>query len=77
MLFITYTNDLRSRFNNCVLIKYADDAVIVRLITISDEINFKGQIDEISQWYRSHNLLFSVVKTKEIIVDFRHCDIAP
>ena len=29
ILFIIYTNELRSRIRNCHLIKYADDTVIV------------------------------------------------
>ena len=33
ILFIIYTNELRSRFRNCHLIKYADDTVIVGLIS--------------------------------------------
>ena len=55
------------------MIKYADDTVIVRLITNSDETNYKTQIEEVSPWCQSHNFLLNVYKTKEIIFDFRHC----
>jgi len=75
VLFIIYSNDLCSRFDNCLLIKYTDDAINVGLITNSDATNYKIQIDEVSQWCRSHNLLLNVAKTKAIIFDFRHFDI--
>ena len=44
ILFITYTNELRSRFRNCHLIKYADDTVIVGLISNNDESEYNDQI---------------------------------
>ena len=74
VLVITYTNDLRSRFDHWLLIKYADDTIIVRLITNSDDTKDKPQIDDVSQWCQSHDLLLNVAKTKEIILDFRYWD---
>jgi len=70
-----YTNALRSRFYHCVLIKYVDNTINVGLITNRDDTNYKTQIGEASQWCRSHSLLLNVIKTKEMIFDFTHCDI--
>jgi len=35
----------------------------------------KPTIKEVFQWCQSHNLLLNIAKTKEIIFNFRHCDI--
>ena len=61
-----------SSYKNCHLIKYADDTVIVDLISDNDENDYIKQISEVVQWCSSHNLLLNVSKTKEIIFDFRH-----
>ena len=67
-----YIYELRSHYKNCHLIKYADDTVIVGLISDNDETDYIKQISEVVQWCSSHNLLLNVSKTKEIIFDFRH-----
>ena len=76
ILFIIYTNELRSRFRNCHLIKYADDKVIVGLISNNDESEYNEQISEVVLWCKAHNLLLNAAKTKELIFDFRHCNIS-
>ena len=73
--YIGYTNELRSRFRNCHLIKYADDTVIVGLISNTDESEYNEQISEVVLWCKAHNLLLNAEKTKELIFDFRHCNI--
>ena len=59
ILSIIYTNELRSRFRNCHLIKYADDTVIVGLISNNDESEYNEQISEVVLWCKAHNLLLS------------------
>ena len=76
ILFIIYTNELRSHFRNCHLIKYADDSVIVGLISNNDETEYNEQISEVVQWCKAHNLLLNAAKTIELIFDFRHCNIS-
>ena len=76
ILFIIYTNELRSRFRNCLLIKYADDTVIVGLISNNDESEYNEQISEVVQWCKVHHLLLNAAKTKELIFDFRHYTIS-
>ena len=50
---------------NCHLIKYADDTVIVGLISNNDESEYNEQISEVVQWCKDHNLLLNAAKTKE------------
>ena len=76
ILFIIYTNELRSRFRNCHLIKYADDTVIVGWISSNDESEYNEQFSEIVQWCRAHNFLLNAAKTKELLFDFRHCNMS-
>ena len=71
LLFIIYTNDLRSHSANCRLIKYADDTVIVGLITGGQDNDYIKEITEAVNWCGEHNLLLNVKKTKELIFDFR------
>ena len=78
ILPIIYTNELRSRFRNCLLIKYAHDTVIIGLISNNDESEYNDHISEVVQWCKSHNLLLNAAKTKVFIIlfDFRHCNIS-
>ena len=76
LLFIIYTNELRSRFRNCHLIKInADDTVISVFISNNDESEYNEHISEVVQWCKAHNMLLNVAKTDEFIFDFRHCNI--
>ena len=75
-LLYIYTNELRSCFRNCHLIKYADDTVIVGLISNNDESECDEQISEVVQWCKANNLLLNAAKTKELTFHFRHCNIS-
>ena len=59
ILFIIYTNELRSRFRNCHLIKYADDTVIVGLISNNDESEYNEQISEVVLWCKAQHMLLN------------------
>ena len=48
--------------------------VIVGLISNTDEGEYNEQISV--QWCKAHNLLLNAAKTKELIFDFRHCNIS-
>ena len=63
-------------FQEFHLIKYADDTVIVGLISNNDESEYNEQISEVVLWCKAHNLLLNAAKTKELIFDFRHCNIS-
>ena len=58
------------------MIKYADDTVIVGLISNNDESEYNEHISEVVQWCKVHNLLLNAAKTKESIFDFRPCNIS-
>ena len=37
---------------------------------------YNEQISEVVQWCKAHNLLLNAAKTKELIFDFRHCNVS-
>ena len=51
-------------------------AVIVCLISNNDEHENNEHISEVVQWCKAHNLLLNAAKPKELIFDFRHCNIS-
>ena len=70
-LFTIYTTDCVSSNSSCRLVKYADDTVLIGLISDNDELAYRSEIVSMTQWCDSHNLLLNVTKTKEVIFDFR------
>ena len=71
LLFTIYTNDCRSHNENCTIIKYADDTVIVGNIFNNDESLYREQVDAFVHWCNINYLNLNVKKTKEMIFDFR------
>ena len=52
-------------------IKFADDTMVVGLITNNDESTYREEVSELALWCHDNNLSQHVSKTKELIVDFR------
>jgi hypothetical protein len=72
ILFIIYTYDCRSSSSNSIIIKYADDTVIIGLITKNEEEHYKDEVVNFTEWCKANFLNLNVKKTKEIIIDFRN-----
>ena len=73
LLYIIYTNDCKSSYENCLVVKYADDTAIVGLLNDSEsEITYQKQIQSFTQWCDENYLTLNVSKTKEQIFDFRN-----
>ncbi|KAG1673584.1 Anoctamin-7 [Nymphon striatum] len=75
-LFFTLVTDSltsNSNYNNCNVIKYADDTAIIAKVNNSLDIeNYQAQINEIVQWSNDHNLYLNVSKTEELIFCNKH-----
>lgn len=69
LLYILYTDDCRSRYENRFIVKYADDSAIVILFH-ADE-NDHGLVDDFVQWCDNAFLQINVLKTKDMHIDFR------
>ena len=72
-LFILYTSDKCATEDNCFILKYADDTVIVGLLDDNpeNERKYRQEIDSYVQWCKENYLNLNVKKTKEVIIDFR------
>ena len=70
LLFILYTNECRSSFSNRLILKFADDTVIVSLLQ-GDEQDHGPVVDDFVAWYDESSLKLNVSKTEGMIIDFR------
>lgn len=70
LLFILYTNMCQSRWENRTIIKYADDSVIVSLLQDS-ETGHGPVINDFVEWCEASHLQLNVVKTNDMLIDFR------
>ena len=70
-LFILYTNDMQCNTNDCQILKYADDTIILGLIRNDDESVYRNTIEYVTNWCSLNCLELNVAKTKEMVFDFR------
>ena len=70
LLYTMYTNSCRSAYSNNHYFKYADDTALVGLLS-DDETDYRSDIDHFVSWCVANCLEINVVKTKELIIDFR------
>ncbi|KAL7830680.1 hypothetical protein SRHO_G00318070 [Serrasalmus rhombeus] len=53
------------------IIKFADDTIVVGLISKNDESAYREEVQQLTDWCRTNKLSLNVDKTKEMVVDFR------
>jgi hypothetical protein len=71
MLFTLYTNDCVSISDQCTILKYADDTVILGNISNNDTSVYREVVDTFVEWCDLNFLNLNVKKTMELIFDFR------
>ncbi len=54
-----------------VIIKFADDTVVVGLITNDNESAYREVVHTLTNWCHNNNLSLNISKTKELVVEFR------
>ncbi|KAK3521431.1 hypothetical protein QTP70_004457 [Hemibagrus guttatus] len=70
LLYSLYTyDDCVATTNSTTIIKFADDTVVVGLIS-DNETAYLEEIRNLENWCQRNNLLLNISKTKELIVDF-------
>lgn len=57
--------------NNTSIIKFADDTIIIGLITVGEETAYRREVVELVVWCQGNNLSLKVDKTKERTADPR------
>ena len=70
-LFIVFTNAVSQCSSNCKIIKYADDTVVIGLISDNNEDEYRQTVSYVSDWCSENYLDLNVTKTKEMILDMR------
>ena len=66
-----FTHDCTDRHDSNTIIKFADNMMVVGLITDDDETNIREEVRDLAVWCQDNNLSLKVIKTKEMIVDYR------
>ncbi len=71
LLFSLYTNDCTFKDPSVKLLKFADDTTVIGLIQDGDESAYRQEVKELAVWCSLNNLELNMLKTVEMIVDFR------
>ncbi|KAK1803331.1 hypothetical protein P4O66_004114 [Electrophorus voltai] len=69
LLYSLYTYDCTATSSPTIIVKFADDTVVMGLISDNDERAYLEEIKHLENWCQENNLLLNVSKTKELIVD--------
>ncbi len=70
MLYSLYTHDYVSSHSSTSIVKFADDIVVLGLISNNGETAYLDEVERLTSWCQD-SLSLNVSKTKELIVDFR------
>ncbi len=76
LLFSLYTNDCTSKDPSVKLLKFAEDTTLIGLIQDDDESAYGQEVKELAVWCSLNNLELNMLKTVEMIVDFRRNPLA-
>ena len=71
LLYTLFTHNCMANHDSNTIIKFADDTTVVGLITNNNETAFREEVRDLAVWCQDNNLSFNVIKTKEMIVDYR------
>ncbi len=69
--FSLYMNDCTSKDPSVKLLKFADNTTLIGLIQDGDESGYRQEAKELAVWCSLNNLELNMLKTVEMIVDFR------
>ncbi len=77
LLYSLYTHDCVSSHRSTSIFKFADDTVVLGLISNNDETAYLDEVERLTSWCQDNGLSLNVSKTKELIVDFRKRHLLP
>jgi hypothetical protein len=60
-----------AKHDSNTIVKFADDTTVVGLITDNVETAYRKEVGELTVWCQDNNLYLNVIKTKELIMDYR------
>ena len=68
LLYSLFTHDCTTRHDSNTIIKFADDTTV---ITDNNETAYREEVRDLAVWCQDIHLSLNVIKTKEMIVDYR------
>ena len=71
LFYTLYTHDCVATHPSTIIGKFADDTVVVGLISKNDETAYRVEVEHLTSCCKENNLLLNVTKTKEMVMDFR------
>ena len=71
LLYSLFTHDCTVRNDSNTIIKFADDTTVVGLITNNNGTAYREEVRDLAVWCQDNNLSLNMIKTKEMIVDYR------
>ncbi|KAL0168533.1 hypothetical protein M9458_036755, partial [Cirrhinus mrigala] len=71
LLFSLYTNDCTSKDPSVKLLKFADDTTLIGLIQDGEESAYRQEVEQLAVWCSLNNLELNMLKTVEMVIDFR------
>ncbi len=77
LLYSLYTHDCVSSHSSTSIVKFADDTVVLGLVSNNDEAAYLDEVERLTSWCQDNCLSLNVSKTKELIVDFRKRQLQP
>ncbi len=77
LLYSLYTHDCVSSHSSTSIIKFADDTVVLGLISNNDETAYLDEVGRLASWCQDKLSLSECEQTKELIVDFRKRHLRP
>ncbi|KAK3572709.1 hypothetical protein QTP86_006144 [Hemibagrus guttatus] len=70
-LFTLFTHDCKSIHSSNTIVKFADDTIVVGLISGNDETHYREEVQHLVECCVESDLVLNTTKTKEIVVDYR------
>ena len=71
LLYSLFNHDYTAGHDSNTIIKFADDTTVVGVITDNDETAYRVEVRDQAVWCQDNILSLNVIKTKEMIVDYR------
>ena len=72
-----FTHECTAIHSSNMAMKFAGDTTVVGLISDNDETHYREEVQHLTQWCSSNNLILNTSKTKEVIVDNRKLNTLP
>ena len=77
LLFSLYTSDCRLSNESCSIVEFADDTVLIGLISDDDISKYVNEINKFATYCKTNFLELNVKKTEEMIIDIRKSKALP